>query len=482
MPKDIAMPTVAAKLRSLPLPSQRALLTLLILVCLLSYALLFGRYRIEEVDDAWLMSMYYNAYTHHILEDVVFGDTPHARFTMASQIFINGLVMTRTGWSKAAIHSINLAWMALAALIWWRIARRVLGRGNQAALLCVVLLFSCEAMMGAAYKGRPDAMAFACASAAVLAYLSAWPVAAGFLLIVAFEVHPVALIAVAYMVGLELHDLLRARAAWPTVRNVLLGALGVLIGLGYYFLLHHVTPLQLLQFLRNDAGTGVNPLYAHFFRRGGLRFLPELAVIVAAFALALRRWRVLARRPAFLMFCVAVLSSFLILRGNFHYAIYFYPAFALLIVDVALELGWQKGLALTASVYFACFYAALLYHNRTIDEAQVQRSYTALALQVSGDKPVFGPPNAWFALKDKGYRYFWRKAGVETLRGPAYLIVSTANPPWADLLACLSPPETWTRLDRFAYAGARISLYAVQAQGCREPPGQPPGRADVSAW
>jgi len=454
---------------------ERALLLILIAVCVLSYALLFGRYRADEIDDNWSMSFYYNAYVHHVLDDVAFTDTPKPRYTMAAQTLFNGWVMSRVGWTKAAIHAINLGWMALAAMVWWLLGRKLLEGRKGAALLFVVLLFGCEAMMGAAYKGRSDALTFLFDSLALLAYVSGWPVAAGFLVIAAFETHPIGLIGVFYMAAVELHRGVADRRVLPALHNVALGAAGVAAGLVYYFWLHPVRPGALIEFLRNDAGTGTNPLFAHFLQRAGLRFLPELAITLGAFTLALIRRRTLAARLPFTIFCVMVASSFLIRRGSFHYATYFYPAFALLIVDVARESPWQKHLTALAIVYFAAYYGALLYHNRNIDEAYYQRSYAEMAAKVPDHVLVLAPSGAWYAFKDKEFRFYLRTPWLAAYRGEAYLIVDDAQPPPLELLACLPEPAEWKSLDRFTYLGAKIELYAVELNGCRQPGGA--GRA-----
>lgn len=450
---------------------ERLLSGVLIAMCILSYVLLFGHFRVDEYDDSAEIAFYYNAYVHHIFEDVAFSETPKPRFTMAAQTVFNGWVMSRVGWTKAAIHVINLGWMALASIAWWLLGRKFLEGRKGAALLFVVLLFGTEAMMGAAYKGRPDALTFLLESLAVLAYVSGWPLPAGFLLIAAFETHPIGLIGAFYMAAVELHRALATRRVAPAVRNMALGAVGVALGVGYYFWLHPVTPGALIEFLRNDAGPGINPLYAHFFQRAGLRFLPELAITLGAFAIALGKRRTLATRLPFTIFCVLTASSFLILRGNFHYATFYYPAFALLIVDVAFEIGWQKYLMAGAALYFAAYYGALLYHNRGIDEPYLQRSYMEMAAKVPDHVLVLAPPGAWFAFKEKDYRYYRRAPWLEAYRGKAYLILNDAQPPLPEFLACMPEPEEWKSLDRFTYLGANIELYAVELRGCRQPVG-----------
>jgi hypothetical protein len=445
---------------------KKAALLALAAVCLLAYALLFGRYRIEEVDDAWYLSYFYNKYVHGSGEDIAFADTAKANFFMAAQIAINGPLLSYFGWSKAVIHTINLAWMALAAASWWAIGGKVLGGGWKTRLVFVALLFASEAMIGAAYKARSDAMAFALASGAILLYAWDWPFLAGFLLLVGFETHPIALVGAVYLIGLAAHSFVQTRDGRALLRRAVLGGVGALCGVGYYFLLHRVSPAELIAFLRNDAGAGVNPLYSHFFLRAGMRFVPELGVVLLAFVIAVTKRDVFVRRPSFLLFGVVTLSSLLMTRGNFHYAIFYYPALVLLVVDVANTMRWRTFLALGAALYFLAFHGALLYRNRHIDEAELQSSYRALAGKIAPDKLVFGPPNAWFALKEQ-YRYPTRSRWVESYRGGAYLIVNDANPPPADFLACVSPRQAWRDQGGFRYAGQAIELYEVEFRGCR---------------
>ncbi len=440
----------------------------LVAVLVLSYAACFSRYRVEELDDAFYNSFVYGKSQLGIEDDIVFHEISVPHYLMASQIAIHAPVLRAWGWKRPVTRALNLAWVALSAVLWLPIAKRLLQRDDAWVPAFVAALFLCETVMGTAYKARPDAMALFFASLAILCYLRRWPLLAGLAVIVGMETHPIAVVSLAYMAGFALHRLFTApERAWIP-RELAWGTLGVLLGLPYYFWLHPISPAQVYTFL-STAKHGYNPLYTHFFDRAGYRFLPELAVFLAAFGIALAHWRTFIRRPAFLVFCTVAASNFLIRRDVMHYATFFYPALVALAVDVALQLKWQKQLALAAALYFLAFYSALAWHFRKVDDAGLVRSYTAMATHVPAGAVVFGPPNAWFVFKERLRGTIYTPWQDEVL-GPAYLVHNEAYPTPEAFLACVEPASSWGLVDQFTYADSPIKLYTIQVKACSRDP------------
>jgi hypothetical protein len=374
------------------------------------YLSLFGVYRPNNLDDAWYGSYLYNWVHKGIPYDAMFGDGPEdgrwlsVRVFGKTQAFLYAPILDRLGWTKPAFHAVSIGLMLAVAATWRALLLR-LRFSRPAAGTVALLLLVVEPFFGAANQARPDALVLALASLSAFLAARGWLVAAGLAAGTAMETHAMGITALAFVAAVRL-----AAPETPVSLRRLAGeALRFGLGLApaalYYAVLHADALRGLPAMLAHgnaSALPGDNALYQYFCATRYGRHLPELAFLSVALVLfvRMRAWRV-NRFGAALLVSTALLLA-VARRPNFMYAVYFFPAFLVAMVQV-VEIRWGRPAWLLAGWLALLLpqYALAYRMNRGFDMA-------AHVAAVRRNMPaeggvVFGGPNDWFALQERTF-------------------------------------------------------------------------------
>ncbi len=378
-------------------------------LCGLVYVLLKGIYLNNDIDNSWTGAWIFNFWNRGITEDIIFfeGDASYWGVRFFSHIFcwIYGFAGMVFGFTRDVWIGVSAFWMLTGFLIWYGIGKILLPNRN-AARVFLFLLVLAGVSVAAAMKIRTDAFVFAFNALAFYLFLRGKYFWAVFCACIAVETHPVGICGICYPAAYLLccrREVFDLRHPGAFLRMAAGGLCGILL----YLLLHWSTLAELLPVLSNATSGRSNFLYAHFFGRSSYpwRYLPELLLFAAAFA---GHFLVFGRRKFFFPLTVLLflLFSFLIARGNFHYALFAYPAFLLLTVNLVdrLDRAVPVLLALGWLLLMLPQYSFLIWRNsggRDFNEyiARLQ------SVKIPENVRICGMPNDYFAfMKHKGFR------------------------------------------------------------------------------
>ena len=379
-------------------------------LALLTYTLLHGIYRPDNMDDAWFLSFAHNHMVKGIETDITFGTAPGGGgfggvvLFGKSYTYFYGGILNAIGWTKSHAHIISTICIFLSAACWSLLLRRT-GFSKRIYILFGLALPLVEPFFAAANQARPDALSFLIVSSAALAFSFHHNITAGLLAAMAIEIHPVGISAPLIILALFIPGKHSTTMTWRgAIRTTLWLCVGGLIGLTYYYLLHEQN-LHLLNKTIQQGNTGANRinniLFEYFFKTKYFRHIPELLVLVAAAALFLfkRLYRETKVVPA--LFVVCILFTLIIRRPNFMYTVYVYPAFLLLILWISERYSFLKFTGVALLAYLIPQYA-LVYvknHDWSMERyiAQIQDAVP------EGTDPVVGQPNDWFAFMNRPF-------------------------------------------------------------------------------
>jgi hypothetical protein len=372
------------------------------------YWLVGQRYRVKHIDDAWTLSLAYNFIYKGVIRDLVF-ENPWGGLSLFGKTYAwtYGGVLHLVGWTRENAYYLSTVLTVLAIGLWgWIIAR--LRFEPVVAWSVVALMLVMDPFFSAASQARVDALVFLLVSLSFALFVAGRLFGAGVAAVLALEIHPMGMMAFVYMAAYL--------AAWPerltsSLRRLVSTAawlgLGLAVGVGYYLALHWQGLAGVGQVLDRATATDVdvnNYLYNYFLKTKYYRHLPELALFVAALVVYWRKGWFRDDRFVGLFVGAVVLSSLLVRRPNFLYAVYAYPAFLLLAVYVAHRFGVRRLLVGATVGFLLLQYAFVAYRNRDF-------SFPALVREVEASVPrdglpVFGSHNEWFALQDRAFLRF----------------------------------------------------------------------------
>jgi hypothetical protein len=422
------------------------------------YWLVGHRYRVKHIDDAWTLSLAYNFFYKGVTRDLVF-ENPWGGLDLFGKTYAwtYGGVLHLAGWSRENAYYLStlLTWAAIALWGWILVRLRF---EPPVVLAVTALMLVTDPFFSVACQARVDALVFLIASLSFALFVGGHLVAAGVAAAVGMEIHPMGLMALVYIAA--------CAAAWPeriagSRRRLVVTAgslgLGLAIGLGYYLVLHWEGLTGLGQALARATSedTSVNNyLYYYFLKTKYYRHLPELALFVAALVVYWRRGWFRDDRFVGLFVAAVVLSSLLVRRPNFLYAVYAYPAFLLLVVYTAERLGVRRILVGATVVFLLLQYAFVAYRNRDF-------SFPALVSELEAavpddGLPVFGSHNEWFALRDRAFLRFELIPQKKDL--PTFYVIETDEVRATSTDAYLQSACALTPIRSFTHAG---ELYQI---------------------
>ncbi|HVZ80628.1 MAG TPA: hypothetical protein VHE12_07495 [bacterium] len=370
-----------------------------------------GKYRPDDSDDAWSLAYCYDYAHHGIVVDRVSGytqDQAGVQYFGKTYARITAVVLDNLGWTKTTGHILPLAFLLVGIALWVPLLKFFgFSAGSIFAFVASAPLF--EPFFSVSVCARPESFIFMLATLAAFLFLRGGYFLCSLVIGLAAETHPTGgVVALSYVLAVVFggreflgHWL---KKPWSVVGPILLG--GVL-SVAYFVWLHADVLARLPSFLLQSnsprGGQFPNLLFVYFFQTKFLRHLPELAVFLVAVFFYFKKG--LARSNLFLtaLFGLSFLLSLILRHPNFHYAIFCFPAFLLLTLQMAERLGRTGWLLIGWLVLLAPQYLMIAYMNRSFDFG---REISEIEEAVPQDPlPVLGGANDWYVFHDREF-YF----------------------------------------------------------------------------
>lgn len=380
---------------------------LLLLLAVALYFILHNIYRVANVDDAWSLSFAYNYLFKHISSDVTFGATTGGCGVMyfgKTYAYLYGAILDALGWTKSNALYISTLFVGLSSIVWYFIIWR-LTRLRKFAFIFAVLMVIIEPFFEAANEARPDALTFLLVSIAFLAIIEHKPFLAGITAMVAFETHPMGIIAFFYVFSAIVTNIIKyGFPKGKIVSKTILFIMGVGLGILYFFLLHyHFLGTLVRSVTASNTSHQVfsNLFTGYFFNTGYARHLPELLLILISMTVFIKR-KYYQSNPHVLVLLVVLTGLLLFVkRPNFRYIIYIYPVFLLLILETFRRLNRLKLAVLIYMVLILPPYTcAFVYHRNYNQTVYIHKIETAVP---HDQLPVVGGSDDWFAFKERRF-------------------------------------------------------------------------------
>jgi hypothetical protein len=377
-------------------------------LCLLAiYILLQERYRPNDCDDPWSLSFAYN-YLHRGIEtDLTFG-TPHSpsavQYFGKTYSFILGNILDVVGWTKTNGHLVSLFFMLSALFVWFHVLREL----NYSKAICYSFTLSAllfDPFFTAATTARPDAFVFLMISCSLFLFLLEKHFLSMVIACVAIESHPMGLIVFFYIAAYSIFRTFPASPQKkPAFKFPAIGA-GLLVGCFYFAWLHWNSLSNYFSIASHYDYSFENKihnfLFDYFFETKYLRHIPELVLILVGLIFYFTRKIHLSDRFMGAFVLGVVVFSLLLKRPNFHYAIFCYPAFLLLILRMA-EITWDLRKTMLGLLFLLVpQYSYAYYQNHSYS---IKDEIKAIGESVPHDHlPVLGGANHWFAFYQRDF-------------------------------------------------------------------------------
>jgi hypothetical protein len=436
------------------------------------YATLFGNYRVNtNIDIPWSLSFSYNYCVKGIETDATFGlQFPVGQGGTVAfgklAAMVQCAALAPFNWSLVAANVLSVAGVVLSMAV---IFAFLLGEGFSrfGAVTCCLALAATEPFVAMANQTRSEYLTFLLAVCGLLLAARRRLLLAGLISVLAIELQPIGIMAPIYLIAYELTRMIqmrRFRLEFDRIANM---ALGGLLGLAVYFILHpHI--LALLAAVSSNGAEWNNGkghfLYGYFFEARLYRHLPELAVFAACLLVHVWR-RDYMQWPFPIIASLATLFiGFLLPHGNYYYTPFWYfPSF--LLVFLTISVAWRAvALPVLVLVLFVPQYAvAYIWGHKYArqDEPQVARSAIASRGTDLSQAHIFGDFIFWPVFKDLSFE--WAPTGkFKQPRGISYLICGLDPPFIREEHVCADelPAFGGTQLvDQFSWAGRKYLIY-----------------------
>lgn len=370
-----------------------------------------GKYRIENVDDAWSLTFAYNLVNKGEVFDTVFLNGQGEGTSLFSMIYAYtyGSILNIIGWTKSNSHLISTFFFLSSLPLWFFIILK-LGHEKYLALSFVLILLLSECYFGLANQARADALTFLLVTLSFFLFLYKFYFFSGLVTMLAFENHATGSMVFFYLVVFIIsHRTEFFENRKLLLRKMMLFGFGVLIGATVYLYLHYPYLMNFANTIseRTDLAKSKhnNFILSYFFETKHYRHIPELVIITAALIIFISKKYFKENKFVLLFIGFVILASVVLRRPNFNYIVYAYPSFILLILYVADKIKKINWVLVIFLILLIPQYFYVLKLNGYYDE----EAYVEKLKQVSipeETNTIFGSPNEWFAFMDKDfYRY-----------------------------------------------------------------------------
>jgi hypothetical protein len=435
------------------------------------YVILFGNYRVNlAIDTPWNLSFSYN----YCMKGLDIADTFGVAFPGSGGVIAFGKLAAMVqcaalapfNWSLVAANVLSVAGVVLAMAVIFAFLMSQ-GFGRLEAVTCCLALAATEPFVAMANQSRYDYVTFLLAVCGLLLAARRHLLLAGLISALAIEVHPIGIMAPIYLIAYELTRMIQIRRFRLEFSGVGKMAIGGLLGLAVYFILHpHIVALLANGTAGWNNGVG-HFLYPYFFTTRLYRHLPELAVFAVCFLVHIRR-RDYSRWPFPLITSLATFfTGFFIPHGNYFYTPFWYfPSF--LLVFLTISVAWRAvAVPVLVLVLFVPQYAVAYVEGHKYarqGELQVARSVIASRGTDLSHATIFGDFIFWPVFKDLSFE--WSPSAFYDPRrvppGEVYLICGL-DPPFspqervcADELPAFSGMQL---VEQFSWAGRKYLIY-----------------------
>ncbi len=379
------------------------LVIIIIISIIICYAGLNMIYNIEEVDDAWTLSFIYNAFVRHIPPESTFGGgLANLKFFGLTQAYIYSFILNILGWTKSNSHLVSMFFMMLSAITWYGILCK-LKFSKKLAIFFSLLILWCEPFFREVVLARPESLTFFLISAGFFLFISGRYFFSGLIAMIALENHPMGIMFFVYIAAFIIVNWNTFWGRRYLIKIIMFFISGVIIGSIYYFLLHYKNIGGITGNIREGAGGFLNTvLYQYFFIVAKYkRHLADFIFFIISLGIFI--WRGYYKQNRFILIFLLIIlaANFLNPRTNFHYTLYFYPAFILLSLftfEKTAEVEWAVSiLFLMFLAYNATIFYRRYYYNFDNYISEIRKA-------VPDDRlPVVGGPNEWYAFKDREF-------------------------------------------------------------------------------
>jgi hypothetical protein len=434
------------------------------------YATLFEVYRCNlAIDTPWYLSISYNYCMRGVENDVTFGGI--FPLAMGGTVAFGKLAamvqcaaLTPFNWSLVAANVLSVAGVVLsmAAIFAFLVGE---GFGRLGAATCCLALAATEPFVAMANQSKYEYITFLFAICSLLLAARRHLFLAGLMSVLAIEAQPIGIMAPVYLIAYELSRMVQTRRFRLEFDRVAKMALGGVLGLALYFILHpHILALLATSNAAEWNAYRAHFLYGYFFEARLYRHLPELVIFAACFLVQIWR-RDYIQWPFPLVASLATLFiGFLLPHGNYFYTPFWYfPSF--LLVFLTASIAWRAvAVPVLVLVLFVPQYAVGYVEGHKYarqDELQVAQSAIASHGADLSQASVFGDFIFWPVFKDLSFK--WAPTGkFNQTPGTSYLICGL-DPPFspeehvcADELPAFGGMQP---VDEFSWAARRYRIY-----------------------
>jgi len=434
------------------------------------YATIFHNYRVNtNIDIPWSLSFSYNYCVKGIETDASFG----VQFPVGQggtvafgklAAMIQCAALAPLNWSLVAANVLSVAGVVVSMAV---IFTFLVGEGFSrfGAVTCCLAIAATEPFVAMANQTRSEYLTFLLAVCGLLLAARRYLLLAGLISVLAIEVQPIGIMAPVYLIAYELSRMVQARRFRLEFERVGKMALGGVLGLAVYFILHpHILPLLVSSNAAEWNNAKGHFLYGYFFELRLFRHLPELVVFAAC--LLVHVWRRDYKQWAFPIIAsfLTFFIGFFLPHGNYYYTPFWYfPSF--LLVFLTTSVAWRAvALPVLVLVLFVPQYAvAYTWGHKYAGQGELQVARSAIARRGAdlSQAHIFGDFIFWPVFKDLSFE--WAPTGkFNQPPGISYLICGL-DPPFireehvcGDELPAFSGMQL---VDQFSWAGRKYLIY-----------------------
>ena len=435
------------------------------------YATMFGNYRANlAIDTPWYLSFSYNYCMKGIGTDVTFG-VPFPGGMGGTVAFgklaaiMQCAALAPFNWSLVAANVLSLAGVALgmAAIFAFLVGQ---GFSRLDAVFCCLALAATEPFVAMANQSKYEYITFLLAVCGLLLAARGRLFLAGLIAVLAIEVQPIGIMAPTYLVAYELNRVIQKRQFRLEFDRIAKLALGGVLGLVVYFVLHPGI-LSLLRASRIGAEWDygwIHFLNPYFFGARLNRHLPELVIFIACLLVHIWRRDYIQWPFPMIASLATFFTGFFVGHANgFYVPFWYFPSF--LLVFLTISATWRAvAVPVLALLLFVPQYAVAYvegYKYTGQGELQVARSVIASRNSDLSHAHIFGDFIFWPVFKDLSFQ--WSPSVMfKQPRGTSYLICGLDQPFSPEERVCadeLSAFSSMQLVDRFSWAGRNYLIY-----------------------